>query len=173
MSQIRLKEPGWQDVRLLSTLGSQTFVESYGCALDAAQLDAYVTQAFAEARIAQELKDPTIYYLLAMDHDQACAYAKLIPSQVPQSLSLSPDRAIELKRLYVIPKYWGQGVGARLMEALLDWASAHDHQSMWLRVWEKNVRAITFYRQWDFRHVGQEPYCVGDCSETVWLMVRS
>ena len=174
MSQIRLKEPDGHDARLLSELGSQTFVQSYGCALEPAQLAAYVSQTFSKERIARELKDPAVYYLLAMDQDRACAYAKLIPSPVPESLfgSLGSAEAIELKRLYVIPEYWNQGVGTQLMEALLDRASAHDHQSMWLRVWEKNVRAITFYQRWDFRHVGEEPYCVGDCSETVWLMVR-
>ena len=107
-----------------------------------------------------------------MDQGQACAYAKLIPSRVPESLSRSLVQAIELKRLYVIPEYWGQGVGARLMEALLDWASAHDYPKLWLRVWQKNAQAIAFYQQWGFRPVGQEPYHVGDCSEIVQLMVR-
>jgi GNAT superfamily N-acetyltransferase len=174
MSRIRLTEPDQRDVPILSELGSQTFVQSYGSALDAAQLSRYVLEAFSEVCIARELLDSDIHYLLAWDHDRACAYSKLMPSPVPESLSrsLCPAQAVELKRLYVIPEYWGQGVGATLMEALLDWASAHHYQSMWLRVWEKNERAIAFYQRWGFRHVGQEPYCVGNCSETVWLMVR-
>ncbi|NQV33430.1 MAG: GNAT family N-acetyltransferase [Phycisphaeraceae bacterium] len=170
MSQIRLKEPDGHDVRLLSELGAQTFIHAYASTLEPAQLAAYVAQAFSEARIAQELKDPGIYYLLALDQGQACAYAKLVPSDLPEVLSLI--QAIELKRLYVIPEYWGQGVGTRLMETLLDWAFAHGHPNMWLRVWQKNVQAMSFYQRWRFRPVGQEPYHVGDCSEIVQLMVR-
>jgi GNAT superfamily N-acetyltransferase len=171
MSGIRLTEPDRLDVRTLSELGSKTFIQSYGCALDPAQLAAYVTQTFAHTKIARELKDPDIYYLLARDQDLACAYAKLSLSAVPEALPLT--RAIELKRLYVIPEYCGQGVGTRLMEALLAWTSQHDYPLLWLRVWLKNEPAIRFYERWKFRHVGQEPYHVGDCSETVLLMARS
>ena len=170
MSCIRLTEPELADAQSLSELGSQTFVQSYECVLAREQLMAYVNQAFATERIVQELKDPGIFYLLVRDGERACAYAKLIPSEVPASLPLA--QAIELKRLYVIPEYWRQGVGTRLMEALLDWASAHDYPHMWLRVWQKNARAIAFYQRWRFRPVGQEPYHVGDCCETVQLMVR-
>jgi GNAT superfamily N-acetyltransferase len=170
MSHIQLREPDGRDAGLLSDMGSQTFIQSYGSTLEPTQLAAYVTQAFSEERMALELKDPGIYYLLAWDQGQACAYAKLVPSHLPEALSLT--QAIELKRLYVIPEYWGQRVGTRLMGALLDWASAHGCPNMWLRVWQKNARAIAFYQQWGFRHVGQEPYHVGDSSETVQLMVR-
>lgn len=170
MSHIQLKEPDGHDVRLLSELGAQTFIHAYESTLEPTQLTAYVGQAFSQERIAQELKDPGTYYVLALDQGQACAYAKLVPSDVPEALLLT--QAIELQRLYVIPEYCRQGVGTRLMETLLAWASAHEYANMWLRVWQKNVQAMSFYQRWEFRAVGQEPYHVGHCSEIVQLMVR-
>ncbi len=170
MCGIQLREPGQTDVQSLSALGSQTFIQSYARALAHEQLTAYVARAFGAARIAQELKDPRLFYMMACDGELVCAYAKLVPSKLPPSLPLT--QAIELKRLYVLPEYWGRGVGTRLMESLLNWAFEHDYPNLWLRVWEKNAQAIAFYRRWEFRHVGDEPYHVGSCSETVHLMVR-
>ncbi len=168
MNPIRLTEPELNDIRVLAELGSQTFIQSYRDVLDQESLQTYTQQAFAAERIAQELEDPQVYYLLALDHQRACAYAKLIASPVPKPLSL--QQAIELQRLYVIPQYWGRAIGTRLMETLLEWAHRHHYQHMWLRVWQENERAIAFYQRWNFRIVGQEPYVVGNCSETVWLM---
>ncbi|MCP4456311.1 MAG: GNAT family N-acetyltransferase [Planctomycetes bacterium] len=171
MRDIRLTEPDCHDARILSELGSRTFIQAYGGALDPAQLAAYVGETFSHARMARELDDADIYYLLAYDQDRACAYAKLSRSAVPEALVLT--RAVELKRLYVVPEYCGQGVGARLMEGLLAWTSRHAYPSLWLRVWQKNESAIRFYERRGFCQAGQEPYHVGDCSETVLLMVRS
>ena len=170
MSCIRLAEAELADAQRLSDLASKTFIQSYQRVLPREQLRGYVKEAFAAERIVQELRSPESLYLLAWDGTLACAYANLNPSDVPASLSLT--RPIELKLLYVIPEYCGQGLGARLMEGLLDWASQMDYPTLWLRVWEKNEPAIRFYERWEFRHVGQEPYHVGHCSETVQLMIR-
>ncbi len=171
MNGIRLASPDLAEAQCLSDLASQTFVQSYESALPCDQLKAYVMQAFAPKRLVQEFQNPENLYVLAWDGARACAYANLAPSDVPASLSLT--RAIELKRLYVLPDYWGQGLGTRLMEALLAWASGKDYPFLWLRVWEKNEPAIRFYERWEFRRIGQELYHVGRCSETVQLMVRS
>jgi GNAT superfamily N-acetyltransferase len=170
MSRIRLAEPELADAQDLSDLASQTFVQSYESALPCDQLMAYVDEAFATERLVQEFKNPESLYLLAWDDARVCAYANLHPSDLPASLSLA--HAVELKRLYVLPDYCGQGLGTRLMKALLDWTSHRGDPTLWLRVWERNESAIRFYEHWAFHHVAQEPYHVGHCSETVQLMVR-
>ncbi len=171
MSGIRLAKPDLADAQCLSDLASQTFIQSYESALPCDQLRTYVMQVFAVKRLVQEFQNPENFFVLAWDSTRACAYVNLTSSDVPASLALT--RAIELKRLYVLPDYWGQGLGTRLMEALLAWASGKDSPCLWLRVWEKNESAIRFYERWEFRHVGQELYHVGHCSETVQLMTRS
>jgi ribosomal protein S18 acetylase RimI-like enzyme len=43
----------------------------------------------------------------------------------------------------------------------------------WLRVWEKNPRAIALYERYGFEITGSEPYHVGTMSETVLIMTKT
>ncbi len=63
---------------------------------------------------------------------------------------LVPD-ICELKRLWVRPEHWGKGVGPRLMQALLDFASQSGYRVMRLStdpVYQK--RAVRFYARLGF-----------------------
>lgn len=53
----------------------------------------------------------------------------------------------ELRRLYVIPERWGEGVGSRLLEAALQRAKRAGATRVSLWVLEKNNQARTFYER--------------------------
>ena len=44
------------------------------------------------------------------------------------------------------------------MDACFEYAITHDHDVMWLGVWEYNPRAQSFYRKNGFREVGRATY---------------
>ena len=56
--------------------------------------------------------------------------------------------------LYVLPEYWGTGVGQKLMEAGLTKLSAYPKIALW--VLKGNARAIRFYEKNGFRADGEE-----------------
>jgi ribosomal protein S18 acetylase RimI-like enzyme len=82
-----------------------------------------------------------------------------------------PD-PIELVRIYVDPRAIGTGLGARLMSASLDEAAAQGAQTIWLGVWEKNIRAIRFYERWGFTKVGEKTFVLGSDPQTDHVMAR-
>jgi GNAT superfamily N-acetyltransferase len=57
----------------------------------------------------------------------------------------------ELRRLYVIPERWGQGVGSRLLDAVLQRAQRAGATTASLSVLEKNNQARTFYEHRGWR----------------------
>lgn len=171
MGSIDLITPGAKHAFELAALGAETFCQSYGRALDASELKAYVGKVFSVDQILGELSDPKIHYCIALIDDAICAYAKLVPSPVPESVTVACS--VELQRLYVAPGHWGQGIGSRLMTRVIDLARAWAFQHIWLRVWQENLQAIDFYNRRGFVKVGSEPYHVGACSETVLVMTRS
>ena len=44
---------------------------------------------------------------------------------------------------------------------------------VWLDVWEKNLRAIAFYRKWGFIEVGEQTFQLGDDLQQDLLMARA
>jgi GNAT superfamily N-acetyltransferase len=62
----------------------------------------------------------------------------------------------ELRRLYVIPERWSQGVGSRLLDAALRQAQRAGATTASLWVLEKNNQARTFYERRGWRLAASE-----------------
>jgi RimJ/RimL family protein N-acetyltransferase len=66
--------------------------------------------------------------------------------------------------ILVLKAYWGLGIGARMVAALINWAGRGGIRKINLRVRDDNERAITMYRKLGFQdegHVTRE-YRIGD-----------
>jgi len=56
------------------------------------------------------------------------------------------------------------------MGACVESALDAGYETMWLGVWERNVRAQAFYERWRFRRVGEHVFLLGSDPQVDWLM---
>jgi diamine N-acetyltransferase len=159
------------DARLLAELGAQTFYDTFAADNTPEDLAAYLTSSFSPEIQAAELVDPGVTFFIAECDDAAAGYAQLRAGQAPACVT--HPRSIELVRMYVTRDWFGRGVGESLMEACIDSALHAGYQSIWLGVWERNGRAQSFYRKWNFRVVGQHIFQLGSDPQTDLLMERT
>ncbi len=68
---------------------------------------------------------------------------------------------MELKRIYLLHRFHGGGVGRRLMQAALDAAIATGARRLLLGVYEANHNALAFYARQGFVEAGRKPFQVG------------
>lgn len=54
----------------------------------------------------------------------------------------------------VLQKYWGQGIGSRLMQMMIDFAKQTDIEILYLEVRSDNDRAISLYKKFGFLKIG-------------------
>ena len=73
------------------------------------------------------------------------------------------DGAVELKRMYLRPGQRGRGLGRALLAVALDWAHAHDMQSVRLDTSERMVAAQRLYEAHGFERVPGEAPRQGQC----------
>ncbi|NMB55146.1 MAG: GNAT family N-acetyltransferase [Leptolinea sp.] len=158
------------DDRLLAELGARTFADSFSAENTPEDMAAYLAGAFSPEKQAAELADPRSVFLIAEEDGQPVGYARLKLGPAPECVTA--DRPIEIVRFYAIKEMIGRGVGAALMTACLDEARDRGSDVAWLDVWEKNPRAITFYRKWGFEKVGEQDFQLGDDLQNDWLMSR-
>jgi ribosomal protein S18 acetylase RimI-like enzyme len=169
---IHIRRGTVEDVEVLADLGEQTFRETFASQNTPADMKAYVERAFAPAKIRGELEDPASVFLLAFGAvDRAPIGYAGMRAGAPALLATGP-RPIELRRLYARRDALGKGVGAALMGACLEEAAEGGYETVWLGVWEHNLRALAFYRRWGFETVGSHSFSLGSDEQTDLIMVR-
>jgi putative acetyltransferase len=63
------------------------------------------------------------------------------------------DETAELKRMWLLEAYHGQGIGYRLIKQLFDFARGHGYSWIRLQTSPEQVRALTFYRRVGFYEI--------------------
>jgi diamine N-acetyltransferase len=163
------------DAPRLSRLGATMFRETFERENTPEDMARYLAEAFTPDRQAAEITDPVGTVLVAQrggesGDTQLVGYVHLVSGPAPAAV-LGPA-PLELKRLYVARAWHGQGVAQALMDAALDAARARGAQTMWLGVWERNPRAMGFYRKYGFTRVGEHTFMLGADAQTDWVLAR-
>jgi ribosomal protein S18 acetylase RimI-like enzyme len=167
---IRVRAAQAQDAALLARIGAQAFQHTFGPDNTPEDMAAYLARSFSPETQAAELAEPGTTFLIAEFDTETVGYARL--REGPAPASIAGRRPIEIVRLYALPSWIGRGVGAALMRTCLDLAGRHSCDTVWLDVWERNQRAIAFYRRWGFAEVGTQPFVLGSDVQRDLLMAR-
>ena len=158
------------DAELLSELGARTFHEAFAHDNTPEDIDLYLRTSFSPDIQLQELAQAGVIFLVAESEGRPTGYAQLLLNSREESIEAV--RPMELRRIYALQEYIGTGVGKALMGAAIEEARQHRCDVLWLGVWEKNQRAIDFYRKWGFREVGTHLFSLGNDPQTDWIMIR-
>ena len=159
------------DLDLLAELSGRTFSETFAAENTSEDIAAYLAASFNVARQTAELADPASTFFIAEVGGLAAGYAKLHAGEPAEGIEGA--NPVELVRLYVLREWLGRGVGEALMRACVDEARRAGHATIWLGVWERNGRALAFYRKWNFRAVGEHVFQLGSDPQRDILMQRA
>jgi len=147
------------DAAWLAELAERTFRETYAEHNTVEDMESYVAAHFGVDRQAAELRDVGKLTLVAEDDGQAAGYVQLASGEVPASVAGAAP--MEVTRFYVERPWHGRGVAQHLMAAARAAAAAEGARTLWLGVWERNERAIAFYRKCGFRDAGTQVFTLG------------
>ncbi|HEX8424827.1 GNAT family N-acetyltransferase [Hymenobacter sp.] len=146
----------------LAALGHQTFHDTFAADNRPEDIAAYLAASFSPEKQLAELEDADTVFLLARMQQELVGYAKLrFNSLLGLEPGKAPDQRLEIERLYVREDWIGTGLGASLMRRSIEEARQKECRSVVLGVWEKNSRAIEFYRRSGFKVIGQHEFLLG------------
>jgi GNAT superfamily N-acetyltransferase len=154
-----IRRAGAEDAPLLSSLAARTFLSAYVDDPDQAGVRRYIKTYFTLERLTRQLEDPAFHFFLADLQGSYVGYA-VVQLSVPPACVTGPH-PVELARIYLEQSAIGTGCGAEMMKACLGLAENLKKETLWLGVWERNLRAREFYRKWGFEDVGwyEFEYC--------------
>lgn len=163
------------DAPALSRLAAETFRDTFERDNTPENMARFLAETYSPERQAAEIADPAGVVLLAVTAgasggEELVGYAHVIARHVPPAVD--GPAAIEIQRFYVARAWHGRGIAQTLMDAALDTARARGARTVWLAVWERNPRAVTFYRKYGFARVGEQTFMLGDDAQTDWILAR-
>ncbi|HEY0801222.1 MAG TPA: GNAT family N-acetyltransferase [Steroidobacteraceae bacterium] len=171
MESIRIRRGVEPDAGALAAFAARTFADVFGADNRAEDLRDHLASAYGIAQQTQELNDPSVATLLVYRGRSLVAYAQVRIKSPPPCVT--HERTIELHRFYVDRSAHGTGVAQQLMAAVRAAAREFGGQQLWLSVWERNPRALSFYKKEAFVDVGSTDFYVGSDRQTDRVLLAS
>jgi ribosomal protein S18 acetylase RimI-like enzyme len=168
---MRIQEVTTADLPQLQDIAVQTFVESFADANTEENMRQYLRDSLSLEKLAEELAAPQSEFYFAWFEGQCAGYLKINIGATWPDRTAEP--VLEIQRIYVLQKFHGKYVGQSLLDKALAIARERRLPYVWLGVWEKNPRAIVFYRRNGFLEVGIQIFMLGDDAQRDILMIRA
>ena len=157
------------DAAALSEFAGRLFRDTFEHANTQSDMEQYVARAFGEEIQRAEIADSQRMILLSVHGGAITGYAQLLAGSAPAGLAMVTP-VVELERFYVAQEWHGRGLAQRLIARAIEVASQSEAATLWLAVWERNPRAIAFYRKSGFVDVGSKPFVLGSDRQTDRVM---
>lgn len=157
------------DAAQLAEFAERVFLEVFGPDNDPQQMEAHLAVNYSPTRQAAEIEDPNVITLIAESSGTICGYAQIRRGHSPQQIQ--NDNTLELWRFYVDAPWRGRGLAQDLIADVFKSAHIFGGRSLWLSVWEKNPRAIAFYKKSGFQQAGKLDFYLGSERQTDLLLV--
>ncbi|WP_414128654.1 N-acetyltransferase family protein [Rhizobium jaguaris] len=151
------------DAEALSGFAARLFRETYGNDTAASDLDSYICKNFNTSRQQAEIADPSAAVFLAMADDLIVGYAHVVVGPAGGGSAF-------LNRIYVDAEWRGSGLANDLLEAVVGESGQRGVTRLELTVFERNVRALAFYKRVGFAATGMTTFLVGEDLQTDLVM---
>ena len=103
-------------------------------------------------------------FLFLENETQPVGFIVALPHREPGTLSIGP--------MYISRQYRGQGLGYRLVEALIQWAKTYGIAFLSTQTWGRNAPSRRIFEKLGFECVGEQPNTRVDTDGTVRYLLR-
>ena len=165
-----IRQANRDDAQQLSVFAEAAFRATFGAANADDDMALHCQASYSEAIQAGEIANPNMLTLLSEEDGRLAGFAQLRWEGAPDCVAAAA--AGEIQRLYVAGDWQGKGVAQQLMDACLEALRGRGSDVVWLGVWERNPRAIAFYRKFGFVEVGDHVFPLGSDPQRDIVMAR-
>jgi len=159
---VLIRQASVADATLLAQLGAATFLETYAGLLSAEDISVHCQRHHCAEAWQQWLSaaDSGTWLAYAAKGGAPVGYLLMGLADVPVADLRPSDR--EIKRLYLLHRFQGMGVGRQLLQHARLSAQAGDCSRLLLGVYSENHAALAFYARVGFSRVGERTFHVGN-----------
>ncbi|TCC92140.1 GNAT family N-acetyltransferase [Pedobacter frigiditerrae] len=168
MENINIAKMTIKDIDQLKEIGIKTFYETFSTSNTEENMQNYLTEGFSNDKLRYELNDENMEFYFAKIEENVIGYLKL--NFGASQTELQDDKALEIERIYVLKEFHGKKIGQILYDKAIEVAKQKNADFVWLGVWEKNPRAINFYKKNGFVEFDKHIFKLGEDEQTDIMM---
>ena len=168
MDQIEIVKVPLDEVNQLQSICKTTFFETYADGNTEENMQKYLDEVFTLDKLTAELQDTNTELYFARIGDKAIGYIKINFGEA--QTELQEKNSLEIERIYVLKEFQGNRVGQFLFEKAREIAISRQADYLWLGVWEKNPKALHFYKRNGFIEFDKHIFKLGDDMQTDIMM---
>jgi diamine N-acetyltransferase len=168
MDTIKISKVTSSDITRLQTIGRQTFVETFADHNTVDDMQIYLDNNLSINKLTDELSDTNSEFYFALLDNKVIGYLKINYGQA--QTEIKDKSSLEIERIYVLKDFYGKKVGQALYDKAINVATQKSMECVWLGVWEKNPRAINFYKKNGFVEFDKHVFKLGNDKQTDIMM---
>lgn len=168
MLDIQLNKASPDDVEKIRKIGIDTIIETFAMSNEDENTQKYLNESFDPEKVLKELTNPGSEFYLAESDNKVIGYLKINFDKAQSDIN--DPNSLEIERIYVYKEYHGKGIGKILFDKAKEIAINNKLGYVWLGVWEKNFRALSFYRKNGFIEFDKHIFRYGNDDQTDLLM---
>ncbi len=156
----------------LALVGSATFLETFAGVLDGTAIVAHCGREHSAPTYRKYLEAGAAAWLVETEVSAGpVGFALMDIPDLPGGQNDGSD--VELKRIYLLSKFQGAGIGSALLDCTLDEARRRNAQRLLLGVYAHNHRARRFYSNNGFLQIGERRFRIGTKDYDDVVLARS
>jgi ribosomal protein S18 acetylase RimI-like enzyme len=168
MSNIDIIKVSLNDLENLQIISKITFFETFSAVNKAEDMAKYLNENLSLDKLNIELSDSISAFYFAVNNTKTIGYLKL--NFGTAQTELKNEQSLEIERIYVLKEYHGKKIAQLLYDKAIQIAKEKNVNYVWLGVWEKNLRAINFFKKNEFVAFDKHIFKLGDDEQTDILM---
>ncbi len=149
---ITIRKASLNDVKKLSILYKQVYIQTYGAEGVSDEFANFITVQFSESRLEQVLSQYPDLIIVAEHKNNLVGVLELA---LEKPCPVENIAAPELNKLYILEWFCGKNIGTMLLDEAEKNMRESGFKEMWLWVLHSNHRAIIFYKKHNYTPIGE------------------
>ena len=158
------------ELETIISIGKETYINTFGKENNEEIMCAYINEAFSKEKIFKEIINKNSEFYFIKNHEEIMGYAKYNINDA--QTDFQTNNTLEVERIYIKEKYKGNKLGYALIQYAIKRAKELNKKEIWLGVWEKNTKAIEFYKKCGFYVAGEHAFYMGNDKQNDFIMRR-
>jgi ribosomal protein S18 acetylase RimI-like enzyme len=148
MTSVQVRPARIDDISAIRAVADRAWRRTYAEIFDRDFIDAFLADAYSAANLQRAIEHtPSCFFVAQVEID-----ARPAVIGYAHAASMPDGRDAQLFRIYLLPEYWGKGIGSRLLETVENCLRARGMAAYYCLVHKQNGVGIDFYLRKGFEH---------------------